>query len=322
MLNSAPTLSVVVPTYRRPDYLARCVASLAAQERIPDEIVVISRDSDAGTNAKIDELAKGLAPIRFVHGFVSQAGFLPPIRRGIELSKGDVVAFIDDDAEAFPDWTRRLLAPYSVDDVGGVGGRCINIFNGIPATYPVAKEVGRLYWYGRGVGNMYRDVSFDEPRDVDFLLGGNMSYRRSILTDVGLDPVIGNNVAVHWELDVGLKVKKAGFRIIFDPMVRVNHYSAPREIEGMRSINTEGVYWSNFNYAYLMMKHLTPIGRVAYLAHTFLIGGTTSSGIAHLGYLAITRRTIDWRRDLVPSMLGRASGVAEYWRTRRLRRKR
>lgn len=310
------TLSVVIPTFERPDYLERCVRSIAAQEHLPDELIIVSRITDRETNEKILQLrsaVEGRFPL--VHGMVVEPGFLPPIRRGIELSAGDVIAFIDDDAEALPDWAGRLLAYYNDADVGGVGGRCINIFDGVVAVYPVAKVVGRIYWFGRAIGNMYRDTAFDTARDVHFLMGGNMSYRRAVLAKVPFDPVIGNNVAFHWELDLGLQVRKEGFRIVFDPMIRVNHYSGPRKIEGLRSVNAEGIYWANFNYSYLMMKHLSPLGRLAYVVYSLLVGGAKSNGVAHVAYEFLAGRRVDWRQDIWPSLKGRFRGAMAHWKS-------
>ena len=42
-------ISVVVPSYRRPDALARCLPALLAQERAADELIVVVRADDAET---------------------------------------------------------------------------------------------------------------------------------------------------------------------------------------------------------------------------------------------------------------------------------
>lgn len=315
-MNTNLSISVVVPTYMRPDYLGRCVASLLAQSRLPDEIVIVSRNTDDATNRKIAELSVGISRVtEFAHELVSEAGFLPPIRKGLTLAHHSIVAFLDDDAEAHADWIQRLLAGYTSPEVAGVGGRYVNFGDdGKLASYPAAVKVGKVYWYGRSVGNMYRDVTFKKPVEVDFLIGGNMSFRRSVLERVEFDPLLNDNVAFHWEIDVALQVKRMGFRIMFDPALRVNHYNAPRPVVGMRSVNAEGSYWSNFNYAYIMMKHLPTYGKLAYVLFSFLVGGTRSSGVLHLTYQYLKRSKVDWKHDILPSLSGRVAGLLAYLR--------
>ena len=309
------TISVVIPTYQRPDYLDRCVRSFFNQTHLPDEIILVSRDADESTNQKVIALQKELGQtIPICNPHVSEPGFLPPIKKGIESAKHDIVVFLDDDAEAFPDWLERIVALYDNPDVGGVGGRCINYFNFKLVTYPKADKVGHLSWYGRIVGNMYKDTTFSHPVEVDSLMGGNMSYRRHLLSQIKIDPVINSNVAFHWELDMAQQVKKLGFNLLFDPMIKINHYSAPREVDGLRTVNSDGVYYSNFNYSYLMLKHLTLPGKLAYLLYTFLVGSQLSSGLLHLMVQIIRGKTIDWNSDIVPSLKGRISGISTHLR--------
>jgi GT2 family glycosyltransferase len=304
------SISVVVPTYQRPDYLERCVRSLLAQRRLPEEILLVSREDDVATNSKIAELQRELSKhMAMLNPHVSQPGFLPPIRLGIKRAKGDIVAFLDDDAEAFPDWLERMIAFYEDPMVGGVGGRYVNFFNFKPVTYSRVRKVGHLSWYGRSVGNMYKDTTFSCAVEVDMLMGGNMSFRRDLLQRIEIDAAIGRDVAFHWELDLVQQIKSLGSKVLYDPKIKVNHFSAPRPVAGLRTINYSGVYNANFNYAYLMMKHLTPVGKVAYIVYTGLIGSEGSVGLGHLLYDIARGRRVPFRESVVASVRGRLAGI-------------
>jgi hypothetical protein len=61
-----------------------------------------------------------------------------------------------------------------------------------------------------------------------------MSYRTRFLKQIGIDSDLGNDVALSWELDLGLSVKRLGQKIAYDPDLKVFHYSGPREQAGMR----------------------------------------------------------------------------------------
>lgn len=278
---------------------------------MPDEIILVSRDDDHATNSAIKEIISesNKGPV-VRNARVCEAGFLPPVRKAIEQAEGDVLVFLDDDAEAHPDWLQRIFSYYVDSSVAGVGGRYVNYFSGELQHYSPTNKVAKLSWFGRSVGNMYRDCMFEGAVDVDYLLGGNMSYRTRLLRSCLPDERIGNNVAFHWEKDVGLQVKRHGYRILFDPAIKVDHHTAPREIEGMRSVNWDGIYWSNYNYALLMRKHLSPFGFAAYCAYTFLIGGSGSPGLVSLLYSVFRGGRIRWRNEVLASVRGRIDGCS------------
>ena len=67
------------------------------------------------------------------------------------------------------------------------------------------------------------------PREVDVLKGANMSYRRQRHQGIGFDERLrGAGAQVHFEVALGLAVKRAGWRLIYDPAVAVDHYPAQR----------------------------------------------------------------------------------------------
>ena len=307
------TISVLIPTYKRPDYLERCVRSLFIQSLLPDEIVIVSRDTDTATREKIADLQAELGPtIPIRTTSVVVPGFLPPVQKGIELASMDIVALIDDDAAALPEWLESLISNYSSPEIGAVGGRCINYSDFELVEYEPVDTVGKLTWFGRATGDMYKDTTFSCAVEVDFLMGGNMSFRRQIGRAVNLDLVLNRNVGFYWELDFIQQIKHLGYTVLFDPNVRVNHYTGPREITGMRAVNYDGVYWSSFNYTFLMLKHLPAYGKLAFIPYSFLLGRSGSAGVARIIFLLLRRRSIDWRNEILASFKGRIDAIKAY----------
>ena len=100
---AGPRFTVAIPTYERPAYLARAVRSVLMQTRVPDEVLVVHRRDDSETVKKFDALLN--LPhgnlLRFVA--VDEPGFLPPIWQAVQTCSGDVIVFLDDDAEAHRD---------------------------------------------------------------------------------------------------------------------------------------------------------------------------------------------------------------------------
>ena len=96
---------------------------------------------------------------------------------GLEVARGDVVAFLDDDAVAEQDWLKFLVDSYEDPSVVGVGGLTLPLWEEPrPAWFP--KEFD---WV---VGCTYRGMP-ETRGPVRNLLGGNASFRRDTLKRVG-----------------------------------------------------------------------------------------------------------------------------------------
>ena len=135
------TLSVVIPTFQRPDWIRRAVLSLASQTRPPDEVIAVARDTDTPTHESIAQLLKEGLPFPLIKGTVTAPGFMPPVKAGVALASGAVVAIMDDDAEAEAGWTERLLSHYANPDAGAVGGRYVNITGEVPTPVSTTNRV-------------------------------------------------------------------------------------------------------------------------------------------------------------------------------------
>jgi GT2 family glycosyltransferase len=286
------TLSVVIPTFERPDWIKRAVGSLVRQTRPPDEVVVVMRDTDEPTHRSVNELREGPLPFALHPAVVSEPGFLPPVKKGLSIASGEVIAVLDDDAEALEPWVERILNHYRDARVGAVGGRYINIFDDVPQEVPETDTVGRVTLWGQFLGNMYKRPTFTEPVDVDFMIGGCMSYRRAVARQLEFDMELNHNVAHGYEVDLGLQVKARGLRIIFDPAIAVRHYSAPRRITGLRASggDAEGVHWSSFNHARVALRRLPFTRSAVALGYLIAIGDRHAPGLLPLGLAPIASR--------------------------------
>ena len=114
---TSPTIAVVVLSGGRPEKLVRCLEALARGTRVPDMVVVVDNDASGETAALLDEVGD-LLPITRVKG---HGGFAESRNRGIEAVATDLVAFLDDDCYAHPEWLETLASALSDHDaVGGL----------------------------------------------------------------------------------------------------------------------------------------------------------------------------------------------------------
>ncbi len=79
----ASSVTVVIPTWRRPELLQRCLGGVLSQEPGADEVLVVARPNDAEARSII-ERASVDAPVRWVA--VTEPGHVPPVRAGLDAT--------------------------------------------------------------------------------------------------------------------------------------------------------------------------------------------------------------------------------------------
>ena len=147
-------ISVVIPTWRRPGPLERCLGGLARQDRMPDEVILVVRRGDSETERVLESADAGSLNLNAVT--VSEPGLVAALNRGLDAASGDAVAFTDDDTVARRDWLERIERHFAADPrLGGVGGRD---WLHPPSGEPDQETVGKVRWYGRTVGNHHLGV--------------------------------------------------------------------------------------------------------------------------------------------------------------------
>jgi glycosyltransferase involved in cell wall biosynthesis len=286
-VNEAPRLSVIVPTYRRPADLARCLAALDAQLRPADEVIVVARPEDAATHALLRERLQNAGSEALRVAFVGTPGVVAAYNCGLETAQGDIVCFTDDDAAPHPDWTQRLIDGLARrPDAGGIGGRDIVHEKGAILAGANGR-VGLVRWYGRAIGNHH--IGCGEPRPVHVLKGVNMAFRRAAVAGLRFDERLrGTGAQVHCEMQFSLDVVRRGWILIYDPSILVEHYPAPRGDEDQRFIfNYAAFYNASFNLRLIMREHLSLPGRCAFVVYATLIGTRADPGLARALTLAI-----------------------------------
>ena len=149
-------------------------------------------------------------------------------RSGAERSHGEVLAFIDDDAIADPDWLRHLASPYEDPDVLGVGGLIEPLWERpAPSWWPA-----EFNWV---VGCTYAGMPVARHR-IRNPIGANMSVRADVLERAGaFDPRLGRKpggtlvagAAEETEFCIRASRLHPGQYWIYEPQARVRHAVPP-----------------------------------------------------------------------------------------------
>lgn len=223
-------VSALIPTYRRPQDLERCLRAFSVQTRLADQLMVVARTDDNETLSVVRHWT-GKLSIDLIE--VTVPGVVHALNAGLARCTGDILAITDDDAAPRPDWLSRIEAHYVADStIGGLGGRDW-IYNDGVIELGDSAIVGRILWYGRIIGNHHRGVG--PARDVDLLKGVNWSFRTIAIRPIGFDTRLrGMGAQVYNEVPACLCVKRAGWRLIYDPEVTVDHYLGTRHDRDQR----------------------------------------------------------------------------------------
>ncbi|MGE0102874.1 MAG: glycosyltransferase family 2 protein [Blastocatellales bacterium] len=195
---SRDAVTVVTPTFRRPQEVAGLFENLSAQRLLPVELVLVD-GSPAGED-ETEEVVKALAgslpfPVRYIrHG----GGTAIQRNVGIDQSRGTFVALVDDDIRLEPDFLSNIVEWFDRDAEGRVGG-----ILGYRTNQRVDPNVQtRWLWYRRlrffdtyepGRYNFTSgypiNINLQEPfsgvREVDFITSGCAVWRREAF-DEGL----------------------------------------------------------------------------------------------------------------------------------------
>ena len=221
------SISVVICTYNRSEYLIRCLKSLKQLNYPCYEIIVVNGPSTDNTEKVLAEYPD-IVKIRQT----SLNGLSYARNLGIKAAKGDIIAFIDDDAIADPGWLKNLVVPYQETAVGGVGG-------------PVYEMTGKWYQHRNGyiskegipsfVNDIDPDYNNKNGKYYNYTMGTNSSFRKDILFKVGL---FDENYRYYLdETDVCVRVIKAGYKIrqienvvVFHEMAEGHNRNSPYDI--------------------------------------------------------------------------------------------
>ena len=248
MVNRLPSACVIVPTYRRPQHVKQCLERLTRQTVAPTEILVVDSSPDDLTR-KVVESYDSIGYLRNERGLGTTA---TSRAIGVEATTSEVIAFVDDDAFAETDWLEQLLQRYADSEVAAVGGRARN---GQPGEEREGLgEIGRLLPDGRLTGYFAADPGRDV--DVDHMLGANMSWRRSVARELGGIRDYYPGTCLREETDMSLRMRCAGYRVVFTPDAVVDHVAGP--YARGRRFDLRYTYYGQRNHMVLLARTLGP----------------------------------------------------------------
>ena len=213
-------ISVIICVYTedRWDHIGAAVDSVRAQTLPAAETIIVVDHNPA----LYKRLITSLPDVTVVENREPQ-GLSGGRNTGSALARGEIIAFLDDDATADPDWLKYLAEDYANPDIQGVGGLTLpNWQTARPAWMP--KEFD---WV---IGCNYQGMP-PSGAPVRNLLGGNMSFRREVFSLVdGFRSGIGRGAETlplggeETEFCIQLHQRSPGAVLVMEHRAKVRHY--------------------------------------------------------------------------------------------------
>ncbi len=230
----SPKVSIIIPTFNRKQVLQDTIDKLVVQDYPDYEIIIVSQ--------KYEVQLKTHPKVKHYH--LPKAN-LPKARNfGISKATGEFFLFLDDDiipsAHLIEHHVHSITKGY-----GAVVGKVIDDRG------PGTRE--KLIQYNAKTGEYITDFGRDKEEESLSLAGGNSSYQREIFEKLQFDGFF--NLTAHWEeVDLAFRMRKMGYKILFQPKAEIIHLKAP--MGGCRNMSVFTYHYSQFKNSTLMyLKH-------------------------------------------------------------------
>jgi glycosyltransferase involved in cell wall biosynthesis len=188
----ALTISVVIPTYRRPQDLAACLDSILGQSVMPLEVIVVDNEAAQSTQTLVRQYEAKYSECQITLRYLANKKNSLPFARnlGVKSSSGEIVLFLDDDFILESGYLDEIIRMYEgkpgvLGVQGYVGGDASRSYRMRALFFLPRPEEGKC----RVMPSIYTTypLNLEEPIPCEYLSGCNASFRRLILTEFAFD---------------------------------------------------------------------------------------------------------------------------------------
>ena len=253
--------SVVIPTYKRPDDLLRCVNSILSQSLQPAEILIVDDDNLPEVlidNIKVNCAVKNVELIYYKKDLhIERRGSSESRNKGLKLAKNDIVFVFDDDVElcqGFFEYTMKIWIASDGSNLLGVGGVIVNnrrkgilenIYN------KIFLLDSSIPWDINDLGFQVWNDWVEDATKGYYAHGGVCSYNKRVVEEIGLFKTFDGGRTALEDVEFCLRAKRKGYYFVVEPKARVFHYQS----KVSRESEEESGYKEGYNRVLIYFMH-------------------------------------------------------------------
>ncbi len=224
-----PLISAIICTHNREQYLGAAIDSLLTQTLDCYEVIVVDNASTDGT-AAVAKARLGDDRVRYI--YESTLGLSVARNTGAQAAQGQVIAYLDDDAEASEGWLASLWEVFEANQKVAIAGGKVTLIwppNAQPPTWLSADLSSGLGAYDLGNELLYIQQSALTPR------GLNYAVRKQFLQDVGGFDThlgrVGKNLLSNEEQQMTRQALDRDWQVAYVPKALAAHNVAPARMK-------------------------------------------------------------------------------------------
>jgi len=230
-----PSLSIIIPTYQRPDILRECLLRIEAQTiRDQLEVIVVSDGEDARTRSLFADISFPF-PLNFSSVPKSQQGVAR--NRGVERAQAPYVLFIGDDMFLERDACEKHLQSHREGEPRAVLGHV--------AWDPAVGITPAMQWLDRtGWQFGYKFLSPYAHKEIPSEIQHRFTYTSQISLPLEIArrfPFREDAVLYGWEdIEWGMRLKDAGIPLFYEPDAKALHHHHLSDEDSLKRMETLG----------------------------------------------------------------------------------
>jgi glycosyltransferase involved in cell wall biosynthesis len=235
-------ISVVLCTRNRPEWIRSAVASVIENDHPEFELVIIDQSASSATREQLDDYIEKDERVRYFS--TDRSGLSPARNLGVARSRGEIIAFTDDDCVVPSDWLKSIERVFDREsDADLVFGRV-----GVPDELSDRDGVVPAF-------EIDTDLTLNRSTGIPLWgMGANFAARRRLFDRVGLfDDALGAGCRLlsGEDRDFQYRVHVAGLTCYMTPDVELLHYGHRDPSQWERQL-----YEYGFGLGAFYMKHV------------------------------------------------------------------
>ncbi|MFC1646137.1 glycosyltransferase family 2 protein [Candidatus Omnitrophota bacterium] len=316
------SITVSVNTFNRPDSLSMCFDALTKQAYKDFDVIVVNGGEDNPVNEIVRKFDLNIKIVK-----QKRKGLVEARNLCWKETNKDIVCIIDDDLIVSPNWVKEVKDTFLLSgNIGGVTGPTIirkDEYSNRDAISFISKfENGSVFW--RTIGKFYLNFIMDgrireigkildsgmftlgsnleaclsnaDLLDVDYLEACCMCLRRRLIEEAGGFDYCYSGTSEWSEPDLTFKVKKLGYRLVFNPKAAAEHRVSQQGVFKARTY----AYERSLNFINFYFRHIKPNSLRKFIKfYSYLLFMN-----CYWLYKAIESRNINWLTGIFGTVVG------------------